>query len=189
MGFKEVMKAVIEFRDQYKDPFTDDLDSQFKAYEHYDVRPFDQLHYDLMYAHADNIYSNDFLRIYTRKYKDCLLKFILVDDFNIFKKENFDFSTNNLKELVKDLPFEYGNINDFDMKKEINYIIFNNKEEEVKKYSFLYTKSEKNKIIKYFAYDNTQNVIINYRMTRPYLNEYYRTGLFFDLSAIDRKRY
>lgn len=187
MSFKDVMKMILIGKDRFTDDFKDDPTSRFKANEHFDVRPYNDLHFDLIYAHCDNIYSSNEFRVYIRKYKNCLLKFFLVDDFSSFK--DFDFSNDNLKKLISDVPLKYSNESDFSLNKEVNFIIFSEKNEKIKEYCFLNAFASKNKVIQYFIYDSSQNRIINYRMLRPYLKSEYRTGIFFDLSAIDRERY
>jgi hypothetical protein len=184
--FKKFIKNALPRRAR-EDDFKDDKDSLFKAFEHFDVHPLDQLRYDLLYAHNDLIYESEDFDIYARKYKNTMLKFIIFK--NISDIESLDFS-NNVVYATKNKNLIYLKDKDFDTVYECNIYILP-KSEDAKKICFLKSKSEHNRLDNYFVFDSKQNRLINYRHLKEYkmMKERYNTAMYFDLSSIDKELY
>lgn len=177
------------FKKKKKEPIEKD-DSIFKVQERLDLKPYQDLKYDLIYAHNEILVDNDDVIIACRKYKNVMLKFMLVNDFT--KLNEYSLKNEKLLEYAdKKGFFEYIKKEDIDSNKEIEIFIFKEKTEEIKKYCFISSLSEKNIYIQNFIYDHENGQLMSYRKLKDFglLYEHYQTALYFDLACVDKEMY
>lgn len=168
----------------------DDEGSLFKIVDYYDLKPYIDLQYDLIYAHDECLIQDDNIIVCVRRYRDCLIKIALVDNFNEFK--NYDLSKENLKNIAsKKEKLQFIEMQAFDASKEVLIVIFKEKSEEIKKFCFLNTKADKNYVHSYMIYNHKQGQILNYRKIKDFSTPYkeYNTALYFDLACVDKENY
>lgn len=164
--------------------------SRFKVVDRLDLKPYLDLKYDLIYAHNEILLENDDVTIACRKYRNALLKFVLVNHFD--KVNDYSIDNESLKKMAdKKGYFEYINKEDLDTHREVQIYIFKECSEDIKKYCFISAKATSDLYRQLFIYDHDQGQLMLYRQLRDYgpLQEQYRTALFFDLACVDKEVY
>lgn len=177
------------FKKKVKVPKEKD-NSNFKVVERIDLKPYDSLKFDLIYAHDEIVLENEDVVIGCRKYKKANLKFMLVNDFKSFSKYSLDNNTLN-KYIDQKGYLEYISKEDISCESEVQIIIFKEKTEEIKRYCFLNTSATKKCYRQFFIYDHDHGQLLSYRKLRDFgaLREEYLTSLYFDLACIDKEMY
>lgn len=177
------------FRKKVKKEFKD-TKSSFPIVEDLELKPYDSLKYDLVYAHNEILVDNDDVVIATRLYKHTLLKFMLVHDFT--KMKNYSLDTDKLKTYLNEKGYlEYIKEEDLNTDKSVEIYIFKETSEEIKRYCFLNSLATRDLYRQYFTYDHEDGKILNYRRLRDFgpLVEQYLTSLYFDLACVDKEMY
>ena len=168
----------------------DEQESEFKVLERIDLKPYDSLKFDLIYAHDEILVDNDDIVIACRKYKNNLIKIALVHNFDNLSK--YDLSNDSLREYVTNKGFlEEMNIDDLDTKAQACVYIFKEKTEDIKRYCFLNAKADSNNYIQYFIYNHDTCQLLRFRNLQEFNTplEAYNTALYFDLACVDKEMY
>ncbi len=156
------------------------------VYFSYDIKPYINLKYNMIFSHDSCIYDDEKVVVMARRIKKVLLKFVLVSDYDHYRK--LDLSNEKLIELNKDKEFEYGfKIEDINSEFLVQVTIFEQKNEETKKYSIEMSKATKTEYLSYLVYDEETVVLNMYKRLRnygPLFNEY-QTAMFYDVGAKD----
>lgn len=168
----------------------DEQESEFKVLERIDLKPYDALKFDLIYAKDEILVDNDDIIIACRKYKNTLIKIALVHKFENLEK--YDLSNESLRNYVTSKGFlEEMNIDDLETKAQACVYIFKDKTEKIKGYCFLNAKADSNSYIQYLIYDHDKCQLLRYRSLQEYNTplEAYNTALYFDLACVDKEMY
>lgn len=150
------------------------------------VNNYTQIPYDLKYAKEEEIFNNEFIHIYARKYHNVLFKVILCESLD--EIENFDYDNKRLMVYAKNRNFDYLKIEDFEVKKNVTIIIVNDPKahiELVKKFCFLNSHQDKNHYQMAYRFDEGNHCIKNYKILKDFGSLYaeFNTALRFDLAA------
>ncbi len=145
---------------------------------------YSQLYYDLKYAKDEEIFNNDTIHIYARRYHNSLFKFILTESLKDLS--NFDFSNQNLVNYAKNRALDNLQMSDFDLKT-ITIIIIKDENEHIeliKKYCFLNSYQDKNNYQMVFRFDEKNHCIKYYKLLKDFgkLYNLYNTAIRFDLA-------
>lgn len=165
-------------------------DSLFKVVDKFDLKPYQDLKYDLIYAHNEIIFENDDVTIGVRKYKDTLLKFMLINNFEQIK--NYNLSDESIRKYAHQKGYyEYIKEEDLDAKKAVEIYIFKQTSEDIKRYAFINAKTTDILYRQYFIYDHENGCLLQYRKLRDFgpLVPEYLTALYFDLACVDKEMY
>ncbi len=168
----------------------DESNSEFKVLERIDLKPYESLKYDLIYAHDEILVDNEDIVIACRKYKNTLIKIVLVNKFESLNK--YDLSNESLHEYAKSKGYlEEIKMEDLDTKAQACIYIFNEKSEEIKRYCFLNAKSDSDNYIQYLIYNHNTCQLLRFRNLQEYNTqlEAYNTALYFDLACVDKEMY
>ena len=152
----------------------------------YSTLEYSQLKYNLTYAQDDEVFNNETIHIYARKYNGALFKFILCENYKDLEK--FDYSNESLKTFAENRTLEHLKLNSFDLTNCITVIVLNdtiNNIELVKRFCFLNSNESKTSYQMCFRIDNNQNIIYGYKKLRDYtkLFRLYNTAIKFDLGV------
>lgn len=153
---------------------------------HYDIRPWVDLKYNLIYAHAVILFEDDKILVMARKYKKNLIKYVIVLDFEHYK--TVDVSNERLIELNKGKEFEYGfSIEDLNIEKHVLVTIFKENNEETKAYCIEHTKTTKTSYEAFLVFDESCCRLYLYNKLRNFgpLFEEYQNAMYMDIKAID----
>ncbi len=164
--------------------------SRFKVVDSFDLKPFSDLKYDLIYAHNEIILENGDVTIGVRQYKGVLLKFMLVSNFDNMDK--YSLETDCIIEYANQKGYyEYIKPEDLDCYKDVQIYIFKETTEKIKQYAFINATATNLTYRQYFTYDHDNGRILQYRKLRDFgpLVEQYLTALFFDLACVDKEMY
>lgn len=148
---------------------------------YYDTKQYHSFEYSLIYAKDVEIIKNDFVKVYSRIYKDTILVIVLVDNEEGFDDTQYNYEA--LKDKIDEKITEKHN-------SVVNIIVFQNKNEKtisIAKKSLVNTKKEINQILVY----NETDVRLEYYRPVPTFYQLYRgyaEAIYFDLAAIDPTR-
>lgn len=187
-----LLKKIYNFYHKKTEKIVDELDkdSPIKLQERYDIKPYDDIKYNLIYAHDELLVDDDNIIIATRKYKKCLIKICLVHNFEMFK--NYKLDNESLKQYAIAKGYlEEASMDDFDTENEVIIVVFRQKTEEIKKYCFINAKASKKSYEQYFIYDENHAQLLRYRELKDFDTqiEGYNTAMYFDLACVDKEAY
>lgn len=156
--------------------------------EIFDLKPYSQLRFDLIYAKNQPLVDNDEVFICVRRYKNTLLKFMVVHKAEALEKYSLDNET--LKEYCKlhsnliDLKLE-----DLDLTKEVRNYILNEKSRRLIQYAFVNAKAERKLYVQYYFFNHETVKIETYRKLKDIdtLKEEALTSLYFDMACVDKE--
>lgn len=157
-------------------------------FDFYDVHPYDQLKDDLTYAKNDIIYQTSGILVKGRKYRDCLLMFILVKDFDEYLTTgiSLEYIQKNMKKDSLEYGFEEAYLN---LNKKVIITLFEESSERTIKYCIKNTKTSKKEYLQYLVFNKEECSLDAYRPLIDFsvpLAEY-NTAMYFDLGAIDKE--
>lgn len=187
-----LIKKLFNFYHKKPKKIVDELDenSAIKVLERYDIKPYDDLKYNLIYAHDELLVDDENIIIAARKYKKCLLKICLVHNFEAFS--NYKLDNESLKQyaVVKGY-LEEAKMEDFDTEAEAVVVVFKEKSEKIKQYCFINAKASKKSYEQYFIYDENHAQLLRYRDLKDFDTqmEGYNTAMYFDLACVDKEEY
>lgn len=153
---------------------------------YYYVNNYSQIFYDLKYAKDEEIFNNETVHIYARKYHNVLFRFIFTE--SLADIEKFDYSNEKLQKYAGNRNLENLTVEDFSLENFVTIIVINDKTahvELVKKYCFLNSHQDKNHYQMCFRYDEGNRVIKQYKLLKDFgrLFAQYNTALKFDMAA------
>ncbi len=164
--------------------------SMFKVLEKYDLKPYNELKYNLIYAHNELLIDDENIIIAARRYKKILLKICLVHNFKAFN--NYKLDNESLKKYAIDKGYlEEITQDDLDCTKEVKLIIIKDMSEEIKKYCFINAKATKDSYCQYLIYDEEHSQLLRFRDLKDFDTpiEGFNTAMYFDLACIDKENY
>ncbi len=153
----------------------------------YMVKPFEQLEYDLIYAHNVLLFESSGIKVYSRIYKDITYIIKLVFDYDQYKKE--DLSLKNLKFINYGKSFDYDyNLNEaLDNQKFVYVTCFKENNDEIISYVKANAKFNRNTYDQYLIYNDLECLLEVYQKLPDYGNMFYAYNnlMYFDLAARD----
>jgi len=153
---------------------------------YYSSLAYSQLKYNLIYAQNDEVFNNETIHIYARKYGRSLFKFILCE--NIDDLKDFDYSNSKLKSFAENRVLEHLKLDSLDLTTGITVIVVNDTKknvELVKRFCFLNSFEDKKNYQVCFRFDNNQSLIRQYKKLRDFGQLYreFNTAIKFDLAV------
>ena len=156
--------------------------------EIFDLKPYSQLKYDLIYAKNQTLVDNEEAFICVRRYKNTLLKFMMVHKTSALTKYSLD------NESLKAYAKSHSNLIDLDIKdldltKEVRNYILNEKTTRLTQYAFVNAKAERRLYSQYYFYNHETTKIETYRKLKDVdtLKEEALTSLYFDMACVDKE--
>lgn len=184
------LKSLFKFYIKKKEKIVDELDkdSPIKVIERYDLKPYDDLKYNLIYAHDEILIEDENILIATRKYKKCLLKICLVHNFDKF--DNYKLDNESLKQYAIEKGYlEEASLEDFDTDNEAIAIIFKEKSQRVKNYCFINAHASRKTYKQLFIYDTEHAQLLRYRDLKDFDTQMdaFNTLMYFDIACVDKE--
>lgn len=173
-----------------KDENKEKDNSMFKILERYDLKSYNELKYNLIYAHDELLVDNENIIIAVRKYKKTLLKICLVHNFK--ELNNYKLDNESLKKYAESKGYlEEISLEDLDCNKEVRLIIIKELSEDVKKYCFINASASKDSYNQYMIYDEEHSQLLRFRELKDFDTpiEGFNTAMYFDLACIDKENY
>lgn len=145
---------------------------------YYDIKPYHYFESNMVYAKDILVFSNKFVKVYTRLYRGTIFVITFVDDETGFEKQNYNYEA--LKEKIDALIEEPHN-------SVVNLIIFKNENETTINFAKEIVVNTKKEFNQTFVYDAEK---VRLKFYRPVPNFYrlydkYAEAMIFDLGAMD----
>ncbi|MDE7095694.1 MAG: hypothetical protein K2O23_04315 [Anaeroplasmataceae bacterium] len=148
---------------------------------YYDIKPYHYFESNMTYAKDILVLKNDFVKVYTRLYKDTIFVFTFVDDETGFNKEQYSYDA--LKDKIDAVITDAH-------KSVVSLIVFKNNNEEtvsIAKQMVVNTKKEFNQT---FIYDAEKVRLKYYRPVPSFYSLYnhYAEALMFDFGVMELEK-
>lgn len=162
------------------------LDKGQRGY--YDVRLYEQLADNLLYAGEDCLFSDKGVSVYARECKQALYKITLVDSIEEYK--SLDLSNEKLFELNMETEFRNNfNLSSLKLTRQIHLVIFKHKTTESVEYATKHLSFDGNILALAMVYNDKKVTLDYYRYLPDYHNimKDYNNMMYFDLAAKDKE--